>query len=174
MLIDELLLLAPYWPFLLAGATLVWLLKNKYGNGLNKYPGPSLAGYTNYWRFLDALGRSPERTHIHLHRKHGDIVRLGPKVLSFADPKAVKTIYGLNKGFVKVGGPQLVICSRSSGMGLQLTTMDSQISIRSRMRSPRATDCSPFSRRRTKITTRGIDAVSTTHSQCLPWSRMSH
>ena len=102
MLIDELRLVAPYWPFVLVAVTFAWLLKNKYGAGLNRYPGPILAGYTNWWRFFDALARSPERTHIRLHRTHGDIVRLGPRVLSFADPKAVKTIYGLNKGFVKV------------------------------------------------------------------------
>jgi len=40
-------------------------------------------------------------THIALHRKHGDVVRLGPNVLSFADPQAIKIIYGLNKGLVK-------------------------------------------------------------------------
>ncbi|KAI9659075.1 MAG: hypothetical protein M1821_002035 [Bathelium mastoideum] len=102
MLIGELLrVLIPYWPFVLVGAAAAWLLNNKYGSGLNRYPGPALAHFTNWWRFFDALARSPERTHIRLHREHGDIVRLGPNVLSFADPKAVKTIYGLNKGFVK-------------------------------------------------------------------------
>lgn len=51
---------------------------------------------------MDVYRRRPEVTHISLHRKHGDIVRLGPNALSFADPKALKAIYGLNKGFVKV------------------------------------------------------------------------
>ena len=46
--------------------------------------------------------RRPEATHIKLHAQHGDIVRLGPNALSFADPKALKVIYGLNKGFTKV------------------------------------------------------------------------
>ncbi|RYO73661.1 hypothetical protein DL764_010439 [Monosporascus ibericus] len=39
---------------------------------------------------------------LRLHAKYGDVVRLGPNTLSFADPKALKSIYGLNKGFVKV------------------------------------------------------------------------
>lgn len=30
------------------------------------------------------------------------MVRLGPNTLSFADPAALKAIYGLNKGYVKV------------------------------------------------------------------------
>jgi hypothetical protein len=46
--------------------------------------------------------RRPELEHIRLHEKHGEVVRLGPNCLSFSDPKALKTIYGLNKGFVKV------------------------------------------------------------------------
>ncbi|KAL9092982.1 MAG: hypothetical protein Q9165_004120 [Trypethelium subeluteriae] len=102
MLIDELFrVLLRYWSFTIVGGTAAWLLWNKYGRGLNKYPGPPLAHYTNWWRFFDALNRTPELTHIRLHREHGDVVRLGPNVLSFADPKAVKTIYGLNKGFIK-------------------------------------------------------------------------
>ncbi|KAL9943425.1 hypothetical protein ACHAPW_007682 [Verticillium nonalfalfae] len=55
----------------------------------------------NWWRFYDVWGQRPENTHIALHKKHGDVVRLGPNTLSFADPAALKTIYGLNKGFVK-------------------------------------------------------------------------
>ncbi|KAI9692727.1 MAG: hypothetical protein M1820_009432 [Bogoriella megaspora] len=102
MLLNEILpLLRTFWPLVAVGSIVVWLLRNKFHNGLNKYPGAPLAAYTNWWRFLDALNRSPERTHIKLHRQYGDIVRLGPNVLSFGDPKAVKTIYGLNKGFVK-------------------------------------------------------------------------
>ena len=48
------------------------------------------------------LGRKHEWTTLKLHREHGDIVRLGPNMLSFGDPKALKVIYGLNKGFIKV------------------------------------------------------------------------
>jgi hypothetical protein len=78
------------------------LLKNRLNRRLNKYPGPFFASLTDWWRFWDVYRRRPEATHIKLHAQHGDIVRLGPNTLSFADPKALKTIYGLNKGFVKV------------------------------------------------------------------------
>lgn len=46
--------------------------------------------------------RRPEVTHIKLHEKYGDVVRLGPNTLSFSNPAALKAIYGLNKGFIKV------------------------------------------------------------------------
>ncbi|KAF2745264.1 cytochrome P450 [Sporormia fimetaria CBS 119925] len=93
--------LLAYWPLVVGCAVVAHLLGNKYWKGLNKYPGPRLAGYTNWWRFFDVLGRKHEWTILRLHREHGDIVRLGPNVLSFGDPRAIKTIYGLNKGMVK-------------------------------------------------------------------------
>lgn len=105
------------WPVLLVLSIAIWLIRNKYRHGLNKYPGPVAAAYTDWWRFYDVYKRKPERTHIELHRKHGDIVRLGPNVLSFADPQAIKTIYGLNKGFTKV----LSSCPPTSIRSLILT-----------------------------------------------------
>ncbi|KAI1158262.1 cytochrome P450 [Nemania serpens] len=93
--------IAHYWAL---GAALVigaWLTRNRYYNGLNKYPGPFLASLTDLWRLWDVWGRQSEVTHRKLHARYGDVVRLGPRTLSFADPKALKTIYGLNKGFVK-------------------------------------------------------------------------
>ncbi|KAJ2971293.1 hypothetical protein NUW58_g9457 [Xylaria curta] len=62
---------------------------------------------TYFWRLWDVWGRRSEVTHRKLHAQYGDVVRLGPSTLSFADPKALKTIYGLNKGFIKVCEPPL-------------------------------------------------------------------
>lgn len=90
------------WPVVVLLVLIAHLVRNHYKHGLQKYPGPFLASLTDWWRFFDVLGRRPDITHNQLHRKHGDIVRLGPNTLSFADPQALKTIYGLNKGFVKV------------------------------------------------------------------------
>ncbi|PKY02578.1 cytochrome P450 [Aspergillus campestris IBT 28561] len=80
---------------------LLYLSLNYFHNSLHVFPGPFWAHFTDLWRYLDVKGRRPERTHIELHRQYGDIVRLGPRTLSFADPKAIKVIYGLNKGFTK-------------------------------------------------------------------------
>lgn len=95
-------LIAQFWLPITISVILAWLVKNRYHNGLNKYPGPFLASLTDFWRLWDVYGQRPERTHQQLHARYGDVVRLGPNTLSFADPKALKSIYGLNKGFVKV------------------------------------------------------------------------
>ena len=102
MLDSFLPLLRAYWPWILTVAGVAYLLSNYFHNGLNKYPGPVPARFSNWWRVWDVWGRRPDITHLALHRKHGDVVRLGPNTLSFANPKALKQIYGLNKGFVKV------------------------------------------------------------------------
>jgi hypothetical protein len=96
------LVLLKNWVLVIPVVLVAYLASNYFNHGLNKYPGPLLAGLTDWWRFFDVYGRRPDITHIRLHRKHGDVVRLGPNSLSFADPRAIKQIYGLNKGFVKV------------------------------------------------------------------------
>ena len=160
MLLGEILKAAtPYWPLILVGAVAIWLLNNKYGSGLNKYPGPALAQYTNLWRFFDALARTPERTHIRLHREHGDIVRLGPNVLSFADPKAVKTIYGLNKGFVKVGRTSCGRTPMCQSRTIKTNEACSPTFIRSKMPFPRVIGFNPSFPRRTRITMHDIAAA---------------
>ena len=90
-----------HWPFALVFFIIAKLVSNYLKHGLHKYPGPFPASLTDWWRFLDVLGRRPDITHIKLHREHGNIVRLGPKTLSFGDPRALRAIYGPNKGFIK-------------------------------------------------------------------------
>lgn len=78
------------------------LLRNKYGNGINQIPGPLLASFTDYWRLFVVWGRRPEQTHVQLHAKYGDLVRIGPKTVLVADWEATKKIYALNAGYIKV------------------------------------------------------------------------
>ncbi|KAL1838911.1 hypothetical protein VTJ49DRAFT_2075 [Mycothermus thermophilus] len=102
MITDQIVqVLTQHWLAIGVGLVLAWLVRNRYYHGLNKYPGPFLASLTDWWRFIDVHGRRPERTHIALHKKYGPVVRLGPNTLSFSEPEALKTIYGLNKGFIK-------------------------------------------------------------------------
>lgn len=91
-----------YWQLILPVVLVAYLARNYLNKGLSKYPGPFLANFTDGWRFIDVYNRRPDITQLALHRKHGEVVRLGPNTLSFSDPAAIKTIYGLNKGFVKV------------------------------------------------------------------------
>ncbi|KAH8684385.1 pisatin demethylase [Tricladium varicosporioides] len=90
-----------YLPAICLGYIVVHVLHNHYQKGLNKYPGPFIASLTNWWRVYIVAQRRAELTHIALHQKYGDVVRLGPNFLSFSNPDALKTIYGLNKGFTK-------------------------------------------------------------------------
>ncbi|KAF9238714.1 hypothetical protein LCP9604111_9356 [Penicillium roqueforti] len=74
----------------------------KYLNpGLTSIPGPLLARITNLWRFIDVANGRSEVTLHNLHQKHGDYVRLGPNVVSVRNLDALKTIYGINKGYQK-------------------------------------------------------------------------
>ena len=102
MIVETISFIKEHIALIAIGLGLAWLLHNKFEKGLNKYPGPQLASFTNLWRLFLVWGRCPEKTHIALHREHGDVVRLGPNVLSFGTAAALKDIYGLNKGFIKV------------------------------------------------------------------------
>jgi hypothetical protein len=94
-------LAAKYWPAIIFLVVSGFLVRQKFNKGLNKYPGPFVAAYTDWWRFAESWNRATHFTHQSLHKKHGDIVRLGPNSLSFADPKALSVIYGFNKGMIK-------------------------------------------------------------------------
>ncbi len=49
-----------------------------------------------------ALGNSQKQLYVDIHRKYGDIVRLGPNELSFADSQAIHDMYGPNGALQKV------------------------------------------------------------------------
>lgn len=114
-----------HWPSLVGLTLIGFLIHQRYQKGLNKYPGPLLASFTNWWRLWDVYKRRPELTHIRLHRQLGDVVRLGPNYLSFGDPKALKSIYGLNKGFVK---SDFYIVQQATSSGHRLPSLFSTVS----------------------------------------------
>jgi hypothetical protein len=60
---------------------------------LKKIPGPFLAKFSNIWRFLNHYGQTHIETQRALHKKHGDVVRLGPTTVSVSDTSLIKTIY---------------------------------------------------------------------------------
>lgn len=152
MLVNEVLTaLVQHWPVVLVTVTASFLLSNKFWKGLNKYPGPTAAGYSNWWRLWDVNKRNHHWTTLALHREHGDIVRLGPNVLSFADPKAIKQIYGLNKGITKVG-----ICY---GYLYMSANPYSLIFTRYKARLRTANPCFPSSPPQTKTSMPSIDDV---------------
>ena len=126
MFLDSLLAL-PIWLILvcLGAAFILYSLHNKHGHALSKIPGPFLAAYSDYWRFFLVWGRRPELTHVRLHEKYGDLVRIGPKTVLVSDWDAVKKIYGLNAGYVKVSFALIRISSSEvSWLTLQHQSLD--------------------------------------------------
>lgn len=89
------------------------LFNNRYNNGLLQFPGPAFASMTNIWRVRDAYVNGDKRpSYVALHNKYGDVVRLGPKSLSFASPAAIADIYPAEKKMAKVS---LIQCFINSG-----------------------------------------------------------
>ena len=78
------------------------LLFFRYKHGFSKYNGPFLASFTDIWRMYYAYSRKYQPPMIDVHEKYGDTVRLGPNIISFAKPEAIKDIYGAGKAWDKV------------------------------------------------------------------------
>lgn len=70
---------------------------NIYFHPLSRFPGPKTNAASNWPYVLEVVGG----TRIHylhgLHRKYGDVVRIGPNELSFAGASSWKHLYGYNK-----------------------------------------------------------------------------
>ncbi|KUI60270.1 Isotrichodermin C-15 hydroxylase [Cytospora mali] len=61
---------------------------------LSKYPGPRLAAISGAWKTKSQASGAHVFEMQDLHRKYGDIVRIGPNSLSFATAEAYRDIYG--------------------------------------------------------------------------------
>lgn len=102
MVIDSFFsLIVDHWSIILFLTPIIWAGYNKYGHGINAYPGPRVAALTDWYRFFMVLSGKAEYKHLALHRQYGPIVRIGPKTLIFADPDAVSTIYSRTRKFPK-------------------------------------------------------------------------
>ncbi|KAJ3579831.1 hypothetical protein NPX13_g737 [Xylaria arbuscula] len=72
-------------------AQVVYLL---FFHPLAKYPGPKLAAISDLWWVWELSSGSLPWTVKDLHKKHGDVVRIGPNELSFATPEAFQDLHG--------------------------------------------------------------------------------
>ena len=84
--------------------TVGFFLHAKYSRGLNRFNGPFLASFTNAWKVWHIYHLPTQRNDIYVdtHKKYGDVVRIGPNNLSFADPEAIQEIYGTKGSQQKV------------------------------------------------------------------------
>ncbi|PSN70482.1 cytochrome P450 monooxygenase-like protein [Corynespora cassiicola Philippines] len=71
------------------------VIYNVYFHPLAKFPGPPLARTTTYWKaYVECIAnRSFCHVLVELHSRYGDIVRVGPNELHFANPRAYHDIY---------------------------------------------------------------------------------
>lgn len=81
----------------------ILLINQRYGAGLQRIPGPLLASLTDLWRFSVVWDSKMPQQSLRLHRKHGPLVRLGPRYISASSREAIHAIYRAGTGFQKVG-----------------------------------------------------------------------
>jgi hypothetical protein len=89
------------------------LLRTRYSRGLNKFNGPFLASITDFWKVWYAYTGVQKQPYVDIHRKYGDVVRIGPNELSFGDPQAIRDIYGPHGAQQRVRLISLLIDSHS-------------------------------------------------------------
>jgi hypothetical protein len=69
---------------------------------LKKLPGPFVAQFSDLWRLFNHYSQTHIETQKKLHKRYGDVVRLGPNTVSVADASLIKTIYSTRGTFLKV------------------------------------------------------------------------
>ena len=80
---------------------------------LRHIPGPFPASITNLQRMRWV---ETKRAHLilqQMHDKYGELVRIGPNMVSFCNPEAIPTIYPMRSGFPK--GRAWVFCHGGEG-----------------------------------------------------------
>jgi hypothetical protein len=87
-------------PYVALGVLTIHLVKNYLR--LRHIPGPWYASCTNLYRLFVVWGRDSHTVYLQLHAKYGDVVRIGPNCVSVSGPGIKESIYGIQKGFVKV------------------------------------------------------------------------
>ena len=113
------------------GFLLLRILQTHIYSPLKKFPGPFLGSLTDWWRLVYSYRiLHSSQPWIDIHRKYGDIVRLGPDMLSFGSAEAARDIYGAGKNFKKVdaeswllifrGINSLILCSSQNSTQLSL------------------------------------------------------
>ncbi|KIW92143.1 uncharacterized protein Z519_07127 [Cladophialophora bantiana CBS 173.52] len=93
------------WVSLTTVLLCAWAASFRYKKGLNKYDGPFIASFTNFWRLWQWVWYT-DRCAYPSVVKYGKIIRVGPNTLLFNDPDAIKDIYMTHfskSDFYKVG-----------------------------------------------------------------------
>ncbi|KAI0791423.1 cytochrome P450 [Abortiporus biennis] len=93
--------------FIVSTCWVLWILGtwlyNIYFHPLRRFPGPKVAAATDLWKaYIEIVQqRGIVDKLFELHRVYGDIVRIGPNELHFANPTAYDDIYNMNNRWTK-------------------------------------------------------------------------
>ncbi|KAG9239278.1 putative benzoate 4-monooxygenase cytochrome P450 [Amylocarpus encephaloides] len=68
---------------------------------LRHIPGPFLASITNLPRVFWVKTKHAQLIHQDVHRKYGEIVRTGPNMVMFENPKAIPIVHVMRRGTIK-------------------------------------------------------------------------
>lgn len=88
------------WFSLAVLAVVIRFASFRYVYGVQKFNGPLLASFTDFWRCLHAYRNTLFPTR-HLHEEYGDVVRVGPNALCFRSASNQRYLWGwkeLGKG----------------------------------------------------------------------------
>lgn len=94
-----------FWTQALAVSILAVLIKISWDiffSPLRTIPGPFVARFTDLWRAFYTYRGRVDATHVELHRRYGDAVRIGPNCVSISDPNLIRTIYSTRNPWKKV------------------------------------------------------------------------
>lgn len=69
-------------------------------------PGPFLARFSDLWRLLVIRRGAAQDEHLNLHKKYGDIVRIGPNCVILNGYDSINSVYAISQKFEKVQWPQ--------------------------------------------------------------------
>lgn len=81
----------------------LYLVRTRYCNGLNKIPGPFSASLTSLWKFQVVLKERMPFISTELHEKHGPLVRIGPNHISASSAESIQAVHRSRTGFTKSG-----------------------------------------------------------------------
>jgi hypothetical protein len=93
----------PY--LILLALAALWIgirVKRFYRHDLRHLPGPLLARFSGLYRLSMVGGGKGPAGYRELHRKYGQIVRVGPNHVAVSDSAAIPVIYGLGSKYTKV------------------------------------------------------------------------
>lgn len=80
---------------------LVYLVRTRYHNGLNKIPGPFLASITSLWKWDVVRREKMPFVNTELHEKYGPLVRIGPNHISASSTESIQVVHRSKSGFTK-------------------------------------------------------------------------